>query len=201
MELKKNKTSNRLLVMLSVLALSFTFLMSSCKDDDPEPVNESELITTVIMSFLQVDESGVSLGEDALEFTWTDSDGPGPAAPVIDNIVLAADSYYRLSLTLLDESKNPAEDITEEIEEEDDEHQFFFIVTGANLEITYNDEDGDGNPVGLLNNAQTGDAGQGTLRIVLRHEPNKDASGVSDGNLANAGGDTDLDITFPVTIE
>jgi hypothetical protein len=47
----------------------------------------------------------------------------------------------------------------------------------------------------------TGSPGAGTLRIILRHELNKSAAGVADGNPANAGGDTDLDITFAVTIQ
>ena len=47
----------------------------------------------------------------------------------------------------------------------------------------------------------TGEAGTGTLSIILRHEPAKDASGVSDGQIANAGGETDIEVSFNITIE
>ena len=43
----------------------------------------------------------------------------------------------------------------------------------------------------------TGEASTGNLRIVLRHEPTKP----NDGTLAGAGGSTDVDVTFAVTIQ
>jgi hypothetical protein len=37
--------------------------------------------------------------------------------------------------------------------------------------------------------------------VTLRHEPDKGAAGVSGGDITNAGGDTDIEVTFPVVIE
>lgn len=41
----------------------------------------------------------------------------------------------------------------------------------------------------------------GDLKIVLLHEPNKDAEGVSAGDITNAGGDTDVEVTFALGLE
>ena len=53
-----------------------------------------------------------------------------------------------------------------------------------------------GNPVGLSFILSTLDASSGALTFTLRHEPNKPNSG-----LDNAGGETDMEVTFDVTVE
>ena len=63
------------------------------------------------------------------------------------------------------------------------------------------DFDGDGNPVGLANILTTGSAGSGNLTVTLKHEPDKSASGVSDGDMTNAGGETDISVTWVITVE
>jgi hypothetical protein len=94
------------------------------------------------------------------------------------------------------------ENITEEIRQEGAEHQIFFEVSGANLTFTYEDADENGRPIGLINTLQTGSAvANAQLRVVLRHDLNKAAEGVASGNLANAGGATDVDVTFPFSIQ
>jgi hypothetical protein len=107
-----------------------------------------------------------------------------------------------MTVELLDESDAASvEDITEEVEEEDEAHQFFFTLTAAlDMTVSYDDEDDNGDPVGLVNTVTTTGASSGTLTIILRHEPNKDAAGVADGNITNAGGDTDVQAEFDVTI-
>jgi hypothetical protein len=102
---------------------------------------------------------------------------------------------------MLNETVTPPENITEEVEEEGEEHQFFFQVSTAELDITYDDQDANGLPIGIDTNAITAGAGTGSLIITLRHEPNKTADGVSDGQIANAGGETDIEVTFEVVIE
>ena len=97
----------------------------------------------------------------------------------------------------MDETESPAEDITEEVEEEDDEHQVFYIPSGNITSITYDDQDGDGNPLGLAFTLETGDAGNATLAVTLVHEPKKP----NDGTLADAGGETDFTQTFSITIQ
>lgn len=177
--------------MLFSLLLAVT-IVTSCDDDDPEPVNEEELITTVNVTFTnQADQSVVTA-------TFRDLDGDGGNAPVITNPTLDANANYSVTVEFLDESDaNDVEDITEEVEEEGDEHQVFFVVgSGLNFTYTYGDTDGAGNPLGLIGTGATGAAGSGNLNIVLRHEPTKPNTGLSD-----AGGETDIDVTFNVTIQ
>jgi hypothetical protein len=47
----------------------------------------------------------------------------------------------------------------------------------------------------------TSSAGSGTLTITLRHEPNKDGDNVADGDITNAGGETDVEVTFNIDVE
>ena len=58
-----------------------------------------------------------------------------------------------------------------------------------------------GHPIGLQIKMTTGMATTGMLTIILRHEPNKDATGVSDGDITNAGGETDIEITFDIDVQ
>ena len=95
----------------------------------------------------------------------------------------------------------PAEDITAEIDAEGVDHQFFFESTVSGLSVEYMDMDANGKPIGLATTITTIDSGSGTLNIVLRHEPNKDATGVLNGDITNAGGETDIEVTFDVTVD
>ena len=61
--------------------------------------------------------------------------------------------------------------------------------------------DTEGNPIGLATNVTTPAAGNGTLTITLRHKQIKDATGVSNGEIANADGETDIEVTFNVIVQ
>jgi hypothetical protein len=190
----KNSMKN---LMRSIMLLLAVVFFSQCDTEDPTPELEEELITTMTLTF-----SPVGGGADVL-FIIKDEDGPeGPLDPVYTNGVLAAGASYNVSIALLNEAESPVENITEEIEEEDDEHQFFFLISnGLNLDFAYDDVDANGNPVGLSSIFAAGEASTGTLTVELRHEPNKEAAGVSDGLTENAGGETDIQATFDVVIE
>lgn len=183
--------------LLSILLFSLVITTSCSNDDDnPEPVNEEEVITTLTATLTPVG------GGTAITMQSRDLDGDGPDAPVITvDGDLAAGTTYNGTLEALNETETPAEDITEEIEEEDEEHQFFFSATNNIATFDYSDMDGDGNPVGLeFTLTAAGAAGSGTITIILRHEPIKDAAGVSDGDITNAGGETDISVTFDVDV-
>lgn len=73
---------------------------------------------------------------------------------------------------------------------------------GLNItNITYLDLDENGNPLGLEFSLQTGAPSIGNFTITLRHDLDKFAEGVSEGNITNAGGDTDISVTFPLVIQ
>lgn len=176
------------------LLLATTFTFTSCNDDDPIITPEQELITTVNYTL-------TSSAGDITVFSFSDNDGDGGNAAVITGGTLSANETYTGSLELLDESKDPSEDITEEIAEEDEEHQFFFSSNISGVSFAYGDQDPNGNPIGLSNTLTTGGAGSGTITVILRHEPNKTADGVSGGDISNAGGETDIEVSFPVEVQ
>jgi len=60
--------------------------------------------------------------------------------------------------------------------------------------------DNNGNPIGISTRLSTGAVSNGKLKITLRHEPNKSAQGVKDGLITNAGGETDIEVEFPVNV-
>ena len=178
---------------LKYALLASTLIFASCSDDDdntPEPVNEEEVITTLTVT--------LESGSDTVVMQYQDLDGDGPdAATVTVSGSLSNNTIYAGSIVLLNETESPAENITEEVEEEDDEHQFFYTVgSGLDVFTEYSNFDGDGNPLGTLFAINVGSASSGELTFTLRHEPNKPNSG-----LENAGGETDIEVTFDVTVE
>ena len=176
----------------SMLLLGIGLIAFSCSDDDDAPVavDEEEVITTMTITLTG---SGNTI---TLQSQDLDGDGPNqPEITVSDDLL--ANTTYLGSIELLNETESPAEDITEEVEEEDEEHQFFFSAGGSISDVTYSDEDEDGNPVGLSFQLTTVDAGEGTLLVTLRHEPTKP----NDGTLADAGGETDIAQSFNITVQ
>ena len=178
-------------------AMMMVVISLSCDSDDPDPVNEEEVITTMNVTFTNTADAS-----DVVTASFRDIDGEGGNDGVITNPTLSADATYTVTLEFLNETETPAEDITEEVSEEDDEHQVFFIAgAGLNFTYAYGDQDGNGNPLGLTGTVTIGAASTGSLDIVLVHEPAKDAMGVSDGDITNAGGEEDIRVRYTVTIQ
>jgi len=176
------------------LVLTVGLLFSACKKDPVIPPEE-EVITT--MTYTLTPASGGA----AVVLNFRDMDGDGGNAPTIIGGTLSANETYTGAIDLLNESESPAESITEEIQEEDEEHQFFFQSDIAGLSVSYGDQDENGNPLGLSSTLTTGDAGSGSVTVILRHEPDKSASGVADGDITNAGGSTDIEVAFPIDVQ
>ena len=172
-----------------------TLLFVSCsKDDDstPEPVNEEEVITTLTATLVPAGQG------TTITLKSQDLDGDGPNAPVITvSGNLSAGVIYNGTIELLNELESPAEDITEEVEEEDLDHQFFYTI-GSGLDVTtsYENNDSEGNPLGTEFTLVAGAASSGALTFTLRHEPTKPNTGLDD-----AGGETDIAVTFNLIVE
>ena len=168
------------------------FISCSSDDDAPVPVNEEEVITTLTVTLTPVG------GGTAITLQTRDLDGDGPDAPVINvSGNLTAMTTYIGTVVLLNETETPAENITLEVEAEDDEHQFFYTTNG-NLDVTtagFN-LDGNGNILGTTFTLDAGAASTGTYTVTLRHEPTKPNTG-----LADAGGETDISASFTVTVQ
>jgi len=178
---------------LSMLAIAGLFTYS-CSDDDPAPVVEEEVITT-----LKIVLTPTTTGpEVTLQTQDLDVDGPNPPVITVSGN-LAANTSYTGVVSVLNETEDPAEDITGEIEvDEADEHQLFYI-TGGGLDITteYTNFDANNNPVGTKFNLVTAATSSGILTVTLRHEPTKP----NDGTLDGAGGETDIEAAFEITVE
>ena len=197
---KTNNIVNRNLKICAI-ALIATLSFSSCSKDNEVPtvVNENELITTVTATYTPVG------GGTAITLLYKDLDGDGPNAPV--NTVsgsFAKNKTYNGAVTVKNESVNPAQDTTLEIIKEAVFHQLFYQKTGTLNAFTYatatSNLDKNGKPVGLETVFTTTDAASGKLTITLRHEPNKNGANVSTGDITNAAGSTDFEVTFSISV-
>ena len=172
----------------------FTLLFVACSSDDdaaPEPVNEEEVITTMIVTLDGPDQ--------VITLEYRDPDGPdGPdSADITVSGALTAGVTYAGSIRLLNETEDPAENVTEEVEEEADEHQFFYTPSSdLNVEVEYGNFDSNGNPLGTMFILTASAASTGSLTFTLQHEPTKPNTGLED-----AGGETDIQVTFDLEVQ
>jgi hypothetical protein len=181
--------SNLFIMKYFLLPIMAGIILSAC-DRNTEIPNEEELITTLIYTLEASDSTGTAT------FSFRDIDGDGGQAPVILVDTLNAGTVYTGMITLLDESVSPAENITTEIEAEAEAHLFYF--TGSSVSdnpMTISDTDDNGFPVGLATVLHAGSAGNSVLRITLRHMPDKSQP------LSTAGGETDIEVEFPIVVE
>ena len=182
----------KLLAILFVSALTFSACSEDDHDHDDDHDHEEELITTVNYK-LTPDGGGT---EVILTFSDPDGEGGNDGKYSASGSLLANTTYFG-AVELLNETENPAEDITEEVKEEGDEHEFFYTTDITGLTISKTDVDANNNPLGIETNVMTGAAGTGVITLVLKHEPTKPNDGTADG----AGGSTDVELTFPVTVQ
>lgn len=198
---------------LKNLALTFfaagALMLAGCEDDDPKREDTPELITKATLTFTP------SGGGAAVVVSATDPDGEGVQDIAVDGpINLAANTTYTLSLTLINELADPTDEeynITEEVEEEGDEHMFFFGWTNnafanpagnGNIDaradaVNYLDEDEGGLPLGLSTSWTTGAAvSNAKFRVILKHQP--DLKTATSGSQV---GESDLDIEFTLNVQ
>lgn len=195
-------------VLVALIAVSTVAFLSSCDDDDPKKEDTPELITKATLTFTPAGGGG------SVTATATDPDGEGVQDIAIDGpINLVANKTYTLSVSLINELANPGEaeyNITEEVKEEGDEHMFFFSWTNnvfsdpagnGNIDtraddVNYNDDDNNGQPLGLTTSWTTAATSSGKFRILLKHQPDlKSATSTA------ATGETDLDIEFTINVQ
>ena len=197
-----NSKKNFLYAM--VLAL---FAFTACQSDDPEAENDGEVITDVTLSFQELNQSGTPTGP-VLTFSASDPQGiEVGTTPTIDDVTLTKGKSYEMKITVRNSIEN--EDITAEIRTEAAKHQFYFLGTafvGSSI-LTYTYADPSGDLIGLVGNvvvAQSPGFNNANMRIVLRHDLDKNFPGATNPNFENfvqAGGESDLDITFPLILQ
>ena len=187
------KTSKFFISALFCLALVTSF--TSCSDDDdPEPVNEEELITNLTLTFTN------TANNDEVVMTSVAPDGLEEGATT-ENVTgsFTAGATYELTLALVNASETPAEDVLNgDIIPEADEHFFVYAVSnGLDMTMTRDgdDVDGpDGSKLGVNTTWVANSAGTGNLQIILVHEPGSVDD--SDEFGSATGGSEDFNITF-----
>jgi len=183
-----------------LLAVSTLFLVAGCEDDPAAPgdENEQELITRVTITLTPVG------GGATQSATINDPDGMGPLPPSAPSAVLqvAPGTTYNGTVRVFDASNpNDIEDLTPEVEEEAEEHRFFYTLSGVNgvtIPTSSLDTDANGAPLGLTFQvvASPGASGTGLLRVLLSHY---DDSPKGDGSVPS--NETDVDVSFQIRVQ
>lgn len=181
------------------IALFAAIALSSCEKGEVTPVNEEELITTITAIYTPVG------GGTDITLKYKDLDGDGPNAAVITvSGPFAQSKTYNGTVTFKNEAVSPVIDITPEIIAEGVDHQLFYQKTGSLNAFTYstaaNNLDANGKPVGLQSVFVTTGTASGNLKIILRHNLNKSAANVASGDITNAGGATDAEVSFSISV-
>jgi hypothetical protein len=211
MNMKNSESkSNAFRLLSTIFTISCLGFLISCSEDDPKKEDTPELITKATLTFTP-DGGGTTV-----VVTATDPDGEGVQDITVDGpINLDVNKTYVLTIDLINELADPSDpeyDITAEVEEEGDEHMFFFSWTNdvfsdptgngnidtRNDPVNYtggsNSKDANNRPLGLTTTwASAASTASGTFRVLLKHQPGL-KSDTSDSNT----GETDLDITFTI---
>jgi hypothetical protein len=201
-------------IMTLALVAGLVVTQIACDDDDPAKEDTPETITQVTLTFTPV-------GSDAPveTVTATDPDGLGPQELKVDQpIDLKINTTYRLSINLINGLLDPTEpeyNVTDEVEEEGDEHQFFFSwsagvfssptgtgnigTSGGAVNYTGADDsvDENGLPLGLTTTWTTAatTAADKSFTILLMHQPDLKSS-----TSTSADGEEDVNLTFTLNV-
>jgi len=182
--------SKYLTVALTLVLFTLVFAACDSTEPDDDGAGEQEFITRLVIEL----DDGQGNTPTA---TANDPDGDGTNFQ-IGTLNLTAGMTYTGSVKVFDDINN--EDVGEEIEEEDDEHQFFYTAQGGaagRVTVTITDQDENGLPVGLAFTltVSAGGAATGSLNVVLSHYDEAPKDGI------NRSDETDIDVTFPVNIQ
>ena len=190
------------------IAATLLLLLTACEAEEPTREDSPEMITTVIVTFTPIDGGepiiGNAVDPDAEGIRDIETDGP---------IALTAGATYMLTLGMYNDLADPDSDeynISAEVEDEGAEHMLYFGWTGdifsdpsgsGNIgdhegPVLYQDTDSNGLPLGLQTKWTTSGESTGTLRIVLKHQPDlKSETSTSDI------GESDMDVVFDVHVK
>ena len=180
------------------------FALPACDSDDPDDgAGEEELITFVEVTLTPTD------GGDDVTLIANDENGDGIGVVYSPNpAVLDAGTTYNGSIRLLDRSDpDDEENITEEIEEEAEEHLFAYSSSVSGVAVTITDSesdytsetDNDGDySVGLAFQVtvDAGASGTGNFSATLYHfddAPKTSSTDTSD--------ETDIELSFPISVQ
>ena len=180
---------------LFIMAIFCLTLITSCNNDDdnPDPVNEVELITNVTLTFTNTANAG-----DVVIMSNVAPDGQEGAFTNTVNGTFTAGQSYSLDLEITNES-DPADIddvLNDDIIPEGDEHFFKYNNTlGLGMIRDASDLAGANDTnLGVSTTWTSGASGTGNLQIILVHQPET----ADDSNQfgSTTGGEEDFNITF-----
>lgn len=178
-----------------IAAIFCITLITSCNNDDdnPDPVNEVELITNVTLTFTNTANAG-----DVVIMSNVAPDGQEGAFTNTVNGTFTAGQSYSLDLEITNESDpSDVDDIlNDDIIPEGDEH-FFKYNNSLGMGMIRDASDlagANGTRLGVSTTWTSGAAGTGNLQIILVHQPET----ADDSNQfgSTTGGEEDFNITF-----
>lgn len=196
-------------MLITALFMGSALMFNACKKETPKPEDNQEEFDKVVFNYIKLDPHGdhFHASTDTTKLTYAG----GTSNP--KQLVLKKGNTYRL---LLDVYKN-GKIINPEFIEEGEIHQFFFLPSKPDyFSFKYDDpaagknpnysQDINGRHIGFRSQWEIlkADGGTFNLRVILRHGLNKAHAAAQDWNSANyqqAGGATDMDITFSVRPE
>lgn len=186
--MKKNQ-----LVSIAAIAIFLIVSFASCSKNDPVPELDQEEYNSVQLVFEHGTYANhVFTPSDETIVNFTKNGTPTPAA-----INLTEGESYRMKINIL----LNAESINQEIIDEADEHQFFFLGSPDGV-FDYKYEDDQVGLTGLLSALkQSNEAFD--FQILLRHALNKDHAAAQNWNstqYVEAGGADDLNIKLKIQV-
>ena len=181
MHLYKTKIFTKLCLVIFIL---------SCSKDEPEVVNEEELITRVTLTVNKEGEAEKQV------YAWN-LDGEKET-----DIILENNAVYEATISFENASNpNDIEDITAEVIEEADDHYVFFEkvnLSDLTIESSTSDiKDSKGIALNVKTKWTTSVAGSGIVRVYLIHLPTTKAGDAR----ADFGGETDVSVDFSISIQ
>lgn len=146
--------------------LASTILLAACNKNSSNPAEDTDhsAVTTAILQFKQG-------GVVKFEYGFDDPDGIGGNAPTrFDKIVLDKGQTYTVDLVLQNKTGGSTKDMTASIRSAGKYHEFFYLPQGFSINITKEDKDELGYPLGMQTTWVTPSSpANGTLRFTLQH--------------------------------
>jgi len=175
--------------LVGLIILAFGVSLQNCSENESgKKPNKKEIIDAI-----NIDIWIPGVLEPYSQFLY-DPDGDGTFEPddlyptllFQTNVTYSANMYY---------VAGPEGDLSEEINDEKDDHLFCYEVTNNVISVTYKDEDSNDLPFGWQTEWTTGDVEvTGQLTITLRHQP-----GTKTGDCSTAG-EVDFQVVIPIEV-
>lgn len=192
----RNSMPTQRTMLKSGISLCLAMAIASCsnknKIDDPQPDNENEVITTLIINLKDSSDASKKYVLKSRDLNTSDQIPAVFEIPELEN-----NKTYYAEVLLLDESKAVADTVSNDVLQEADDHQLVYTSNVAGFEVSYKNTDIDtkGYPLGLHPIFKTKNiAGQKVnFQVVLYHLP-----GIKKANpMDNAkNGSADVDVVF-----